>query len=105
MVSAPGNPAYSAAKGGVDGLMRSLAVELGPAGTTVNSINPGWIATASATEEEIRAGHNTPVGRPGTADEVAAAAVLLAAPEASYITGQTIVVDGGNIIQDIKGPV
>jgi 3-oxoacyl-[acyl-carrier protein] reductase len=103
MVSAPGNPAYSAAKAGIDGLMRSLAIELGPSGTTVNSINPGWIETASASEEEIRAGHHTPVGRPGTADEVAAAAVLLAAPEASYINGQTIVVDGGNIIQELKG--
>ena len=103
MVSAPGNPAYSAAKAGIDGLMRSLAIELGPTGTTVNSINPGWIETASALPEEVVAGEHTPVGRPGTPDEVAAAAVLLAAPEASYITGQTLVVDGGNIIQEIKG--
>ena len=102
-VSAPGDPAYSAAKAGVDGLMRSLAIELGPTGTTVNSVNPGWIATASATEEEVRAGHHTPIGRPGTADEVAATVLMLAAPEASYVTGQTLVVDGGNIIQDIKG--
>jgi 3-oxoacyl-[acyl-carrier protein] reductase len=104
MVSAPGNPAYSAAKAGLDGLMRSLAVELGPAGTTVNSINPGWIKTGSALPEEVEAGRHTPVGRSGTPDEVAAAAVLLAAPEASYITGQTLVVDGGNIIQEVKGP-
>lgn len=103
MVSAPGNPAYSAAKAGLDGLMRSLAIELGPTGTTVNSVNPGWIKTGSALPEEIRAGAHTPVGRPGTADEVAAAALMLAAPEASYITGQTLVVDGGNIIQEIKG--
>jgi 3-oxoacyl-[acyl-carrier protein] reductase len=104
MVSAPGNPAYSAAKAGLDGLMRSLAIELGPAGTTVNSINPGWIRTGSALPEEIEAGGHTPVGRPGTADEVAAAVLMLAAPEASYITGQTLVVDGGNIIQEVKGP-
>ncbi len=104
MVSAPGNPAYSAAKAGLDGLMRALAIELGPTGTTVNSINPGWIETSSALPEEVKAGEHTPIGRPGTADEVAAAAVLLAAPEASYITGQTLVVDGGNIIQEIKGP-
>lgn len=103
MVSAPGNPAYSAAKAGLDGLMRSLAIELGPTGTTVNSVNPGWIKTGSALPEEIRAGAHTPAGRPGTADEVAAAALMLAAPEASYITGQTLVVDGGNIIQEIKG--
>lgn len=104
MVSAPGNPAYSAAKAGVDGLMRSLAVELGPTGTTVNSVNPGWIETASSLPEEITAGRHTPVGRPGTPDEVAAAVILLAAPEASYITGQPLVVDGGNIIQEAKGP-
>jgi 3-oxoacyl-[acyl-carrier protein] reductase len=105
MVSAPGNPAYSSAKAGIDGLMRSLAVELGPVGTTVNSVNPGWIETDSSLPEEIVAGRHTPVGRPGTPDEVAAAVVLLAAPEASYITGQPIVVDGGNIIQEIKGPL
>jgi 3-oxoacyl-[acyl-carrier protein] reductase len=103
MVSAPGNPAYSAAKAGVDGLMRSLAVELGPTGTTVNSVNPGWIETPSSLPEELIAGRHTPVGRPGTPDEVAAAVVLLAAPEASYITGQPLVVDGGNIIQEAKG--
>jgi 3-oxoacyl-[acyl-carrier protein] reductase len=104
LVSAPGNPAYSAAKAGVDGLMRSLSVELGPTGTTVNSVNPGWIETPSSLPEEIVAGEHTPVGRPGKPDEVAAAVVLLAAPEASYITGQPIVVDGGNIIQELKGP-
>ena len=103
MVSAPGNPAYSTAKADLDGLMRALAIELGPTGTTVNSVNPGWIETASALPEEIVAGRHTPVGRPGTPDEVATAALMLAAPEASYITGQTLVVDGGNIIQEIKG--
>lgn len=103
LVSAAGNPAYSAAKAGLDGLMRALAIELGPAGTTVNSVNPGWIRTGSSTEEEHGAGTHTPVGRPGTADEVAAAVLMLAAPEASYITGQTLVVDGGNVIQEIKG--
>jgi 3-oxoacyl-[acyl-carrier protein] reductase len=103
MVSAPGNPAYSAAKAGLDGLMRSLAVELGPTGTTVNSVNPGWIETPSSLPEELVAGRHTPVGRPGNPDEVAAAVVLLAAPEASYITGQPLVVDGGNIIQETKG--
>ncbi len=103
MVSAPGNPAYSAAKAGLDGLMRALAIELGPGGTTVNSVNPGWIESGSATPDEIEAGKRTPVGRAGTPDEVAAAVVMLAAPEAGYITGQTLVVDGGNIIQEIKG--
>ena len=104
IVSAAGNPAYSASKAGLDGLMRALAIELGPGGTTVNSVNPGWIRTGSSTAEEHRAGGHTPVGRPGTPDEVAAAVLMLAAPEASYITGQTLIVDGGNVIQEHKGP-
>ena len=104
LVAIAGSSAYGAAKAGLDGLMRALALELGPAGTTVNSVNPGWIATASSTEEELAAGRNTPTGRPGTPDEVAAAVLLLASPEASYINGQTVVVDGGNLIQEVKGP-
>jgi 3-oxoacyl-[acyl-carrier protein] reductase len=103
LVSMPGAAAYSAAKAGVDGLTRALALELGPAGVTVNSVAPGWIATASATAEERRAGAHTPVGRPGTPEEVAAVIGFLAAPAASYVTGQSIVVDGGNTIQEIKG--
>ena len=104
VVSAPGNPAYSAAKAGLDGLMRALAIELGPGATTVNSVNPGWIATGSATPDEIEAGNHTPVSRSGTPDEVAAAVLMLATDEASYITGQTLIVDGGNVIQEHKGP-
>ncbi|MGA7434299.1 MAG: SDR family NAD(P)-dependent oxidoreductase [Solirubrobacterales bacterium] len=103
VVSAAGNPAYSASKAGLDGLMRALAIELGPGGTTVNSVNPGWIRTGSSTAEEHGAGGNTPIGRPGTPEEVAAAILMLVAPEASYITGQTLIVDGGNVIQEHKG--
>ena len=57
-----------------------------------------------ATAEEIIAGKNTPVGRPGRPDEVAAAIAFLACESASYITGQMIVVDGGNVVQEYKGP-
>lgn len=95
-----GNVDYGAAKAGMVGLTRSVAVEVARSGVTVNAVCPGWIATASQTEDEHRQGLHTPIGRSATPDEIAGAVVWLSTPGASYITGQAIVVDGGNSIAE-----
>jgi 3-oxoacyl-[acyl-carrier protein] reductase len=104
LVSNPESAAYGAAKAGILGLMRGLAIEVGRDGVTVNAVLPGWIATGSQLPEEAIGGENTPLGRSGTPAEVAGAIAFLASDAASYITGQGIVVDGGNTIQEFKGP-
>ncbi|MBI1217503.1 MAG: SDR family oxidoreductase [Rhodobacteraceae bacterium] len=102
VVGIAGSATYAAAKAGMLGLTRCLAVEEGGHGITANCIGPGWIATASSSDAERTAGRFTPVGRPGRPEEVAHAALFLAADEASYVTGQLIVVDGGNTVQEYK---
>jgi 3-oxoacyl-[acyl-carrier protein] reductase len=94
---------YSAAKAGVVGLVRGLAVELARDGIRVNGIAPGYIRTAQALSEEHslgpqgleRAASFIPMGRVGEPEDIADVAVFLASEAARYITGQTIVVDGG----------
>ncbi|HZT92274.1 MAG TPA: SDR family oxidoreductase [Gaiellaceae bacterium] len=103
LVTAPGSAAYAAAKGALDALMRTIAVEHGRDGITCNSVAPGWIETASSEPDELEAGRYTPLGRPGTPAEVAALVAFCCADESSYVTGQSLVVDGGNSIQEHHG--
>ena len=103
MVTYEGLSAYSAAKAGMDGLMRGVAIEVAAHGVTVNSVQPGFVATRSQTAGERQAGLHTPVGRSGTPEEIGEVVAFLATDRASYVTGQTLVVDGGNVIQEAKG--
>ena len=98
----PGSTGYGAAKAGMEGMMRGLALELGPRGITANAVAPGWIVTDPEADEPDH-GRFTPVGRSGTPGEIAEAVAFLSSDRASYITGQAILVDGGNTIQEIKG--
>jgi glucose 1-dehydrogenase len=99
----PHFPSYCAAKGGLRMLMRDLAVELGPLGITVNNVAPGAIITPinkallddkSKLDPLLR---NIPLGRLGTAEEVAGLVAWLASAEAAYVTGSTYFIDGGLI--------
>jgi 3-oxoacyl-[acyl-carrier protein] reductase len=100
LAGAPRHGAYGAAKAGLMSLARTLAVELAADGIRVNTVAPGAVRTprvlAMTTDERLaESAKAIPLGRQAEPDEIAAAVVFLASAEASYITGQTLVVDGG----------
>ncbi|RLM27841.1 3-oxoacyl-[acyl-carrier-protein] reductase [Brenneria alni] len=104
-VANPGVGAYAASKAGINGLIRSAALEFAPYGITVNGIEPGNIITEGLTDGRSpefisNMEKSIPLGRLGKPDDVAGAALFLASDSASYITGTTIVVDGGQILPE-----
>jgi NAD(P)-dependent dehydrogenase (short-subunit alcohol dehydrogenase family) len=110
-VGDPGLTAYSAAKGAVSAFTRTLALEAAAFGITVNAILPGYIETSllkpmaevlrmSTGELAKRLANSIPMKRLGTTEEMGNLAVYLASDESRYVTGQEIVIDGGNIIQE-----
>jgi 3-oxoacyl-[acyl-carrier protein] reductase len=92
--------AYASSKASLMGMVRALAVDEAAHGITVNAVAPGWIETESQTDSEARHGRATPMGRSGRPEEIGSAIAWLCSTEASYITGQMIVIDGGNSLPE-----
>jgi len=113
-VAIHGLTAYAATKGAISAFTRALALEVAEQGIRVNAILPGFIDTELSkpladdfqmSEKELssRLGADIPMKRRGTIEEVGDLALFLASDESSYITGQEIIIDGGNIMQEVKG--
>ena len=102
MVASTGNPGqsnYVASKGALNGLTKSLALEVATRGVTVNCISPGFIDTAMTAnltdEQKSKIIEKIPMGRMGTGSDISSLVLFLASNESSYITGQNIHVNGG----------
>ncbi len=95
-IGAPGSAAYNAAKGGVINLTRSLGVEYAAKNIRVNALCPGFIDTPTIPEDQKKTlSEITPMGRLGQSEEMAKAALFLASDDSSFMTGNTLTVDGG----------
>jgi 3-oxoacyl-[acyl-carrier protein] reductase len=95
-----GQVAYATAKAGMVGLTRAVAIDVADMGITCNALAPGWIATGSQSRSDHDQGLRVPMRRSGSPEEIASAVAWLASPGASYITGQCLVIDGGNSINE-----
>lgn len=101
-----GNVAYDASKGGIEAMTRALALDLAPYGVRVNAVVPGLIRTYDISDDvATERGQVVPMGRLGSPDDVAGPTVFLATDDASYMTGATLVVDGGVLVQQRSAPV
>lgn len=114
--AAPASVAYDVSKAGVMALVRALAVDYGPMGIRANALAPGWVRTpmgdrsmdalaaerhTSRDEAYLRATTHVPLRRPGTAEEMAACCLFLASDESRYVTGTTLVADGGGLAVEL----
>lgn len=104
-VAMPGSAHYAASKAGVNGFIRTAALEYAREGITVNGVEPGYIAKQSGSllsnpERAARIARHIPAGELGRPEDIAYAMRFLASPAARYVTGQTIVVDGGSTLPE-----
>jgi NAD(P)-dependent dehydrogenase (short-subunit alcohol dehydrogenase family) len=102
-----GSAAYCAAKAGLGLLTKTMAIELAEHGITVNAVAPGEISTPMTGQEDVdphtESRPGVPLGRPGDAHEIAAVVAFLASADASYLTGASVVCDGGMLLMGPHG--